>query len=172
MMRVFIIAALSADGYIARQPHELVDWSSKEDKQWFAKLTKEAGTVIMGSNTFKTIGKGLPDRRTIVYSRSPDLLTNEQSQSGVEATQEAPEALLKRLEQEGVKAVAICGGAMVYDLFLRTNLITELYLTTEPLLFGTGIRLCYEPMDIRLRLLERHELNVTGSTLSHYEVAG
>lgn len=162
MIQVSLIAVLSADGYIARRPDETVDWSSAEDKQLFVTLTKATGTIIIGSTTYKTLPSKLLGRRVIVYSHT--------SLEGVETTQEEPEALLRRLENEGVRAVAICGGASVYDAFLRTDLIHELHLVTEPLLFGTGIRLCYEPLHTRLHLTEHRQLNTSGTVYSHYEV--
>ncbi|MCL5782229.1 MAG: dihydrofolate reductase, partial [Patescibacteria group bacterium] len=60
-MKCFIIAALSADGYIARDEHHPAFWTSKEDKKRFVELTKRAGVVIMGSTTYTTIARPLKD---------------------------------------------------------------------------------------------------------------
>ncbi|NDE68363.1 dihydrofolate reductase, partial [bacterium] len=70
-MTTFIIAALTADGFIARDAgHSPFNWTSKEDKARFIHLTKEAGVVVLGSATFATFPKPLKDRRNIVYTRS------------------------------------------------------------------------------------------------------
>ncbi|HEX9722557.1 MAG TPA: dihydrofolate reductase family protein [Candidatus Paceibacterota bacterium] len=69
-MKVFLIAAMSADGFIARNSSHLASWTSKEDKQFFIEKTKEAGVVVMGLNTYKTIGRPLPGRLNIVYSKT------------------------------------------------------------------------------------------------------
>jgi dihydrofolate reductase len=87
----------------------------------------------------------------------------------IETTQEAPSRLLKRLEQEGATAVAICGGASVYDQFLRAGVVDELYLTYVPQLFGSGLSLCVEPLDSKLQLLDTTPLS-DGSVLCHYQV--
>jgi dihydrofolate reductase len=162
-MRVFIIASLTADGYIARNQTELVDWSSKEDKQLFVKLTKEAGVMVMGGNTYRTIGRPLPGRRSIVYSRQTI------DHEGVETTQEDPAELIKRLEAEGHEAVAICGGRSIYDMFLQADLVDELYLTVEPLLFGNGVNLSSAALTTKLKLIDNTMLN-DNTYLVHYKV--
>lgn len=164
-MKVFIIAAISADGFIARDTHELADWTSPEDKKLFVKLTKEAGVMVMGATTLATIGKALPGRRTIVYTTRPNELTVE----GVEPTTEEPKILLNRLGQEGATAVAICGGRSIYSLFMKSGLVTDLYLTVEPLVFGNGIPLFSDPLNAKLQLLE--STNLTSDVLLlHYSV--
>jgi dihydrofolate reductase len=165
-MKVFIIAALTADGFIGRDAGHLADWTSPEDKKLFVSLTKQAGTMVMGARTFATIGKALPGRRTLVYTSKPEAFSVE----GVEATNEAPEVLLQRLADEGVEQVAICGGASIYGLFMRAGLVDELYLTIEPVLFGAGITLFDAPTQTTLRLLESRPLN-DNTVLLHYAVA-
>ena len=60
-MKVFIIAAISADGFIAKDPKEpSTSWTSLVDKKHFSEITKRAGTVVMGAKTYETIGKALP----------------------------------------------------------------------------------------------------------------
>ena len=58
MIKVFIIAAISADGFIAKDTNHPAMWTSKADKKRFIELTKRAGVVIMGATTFKTLEKG------------------------------------------------------------------------------------------------------------------
>ena len=165
-MKVFIIAAISADGFIARSETELADWTSTEDKKLFVKLTKEAGVMVMGATTLRTIGRALPDRRTIVYTTHPDDLHI----VGVEPTREAPESLVQRLQNEGASAVAICGGSSIYSLFMDAGLVDELYLTVEPHLFGTGMPLFKNPLHTNLSLLEATNLS-PDVMLLHYAVA-
>jgi len=165
-MKVFIIAALTADGFIGRNAGHLADWTSSEDKKLFVSLTKQAGTMVMGSRTFATIGRALPGRKTIVYTSKPD----EFSVEGVEATNEPPAALLQRLAAAGVEAVAVCGGASIYGLFMRAGVVDELYITVEPILFGTGITLFDAETETRLQLLETKQLN-DNTVLLHYAVA-
>lgn len=164
-MKVFLIAAVSADGYIARHTTEVADWTSSEDKKLFAKLTKEAGVMVMGATTLATIGRALPGRRTIVYTHHPQRIAIED----VEPTTETPADLVARLRSEGVTALAVCGGASIYTLFMQAGVIDELYLTVEPVLFGAGISLFSEPVEARLQLLESTALT-SDSLLLHYAV--
>lgn len=144
-MKVFIIAAVTADGFIAKNPrHTPLDWTSKEDKQFFAEKTKKAGVVVMGENTFKTIGKSLKDRLTVVYSK--------ENWPGVESTQKEPGELLEDLEKRGYQEVAICGGSTIYTMFMESGLVDELYLTVEPITFGQGMRIFNKEIDKKLQL--------------------
>jgi dihydrofolate reductase len=164
-MKVFIIVAITADGYIARNSTELADWTSSVDKKLFVKLTKEAGVMVMGATTLATIGRALPGRRTIVYTLDPANITIE----GVEPTSEDPKALIERLENEGVKAVAICGGRSIYTQFMQSGVVDELYLTVEPTFFGTGVSLFSQPLATQLQLLEHVALS-PDVILLHYAV--
>lgn len=164
-MKVFIIAAISADGFIARNTTELADWTSSEDKKLFVKLTKEAGVMVMGATTLATIGRALPGRRTIVYTTHPQDINIE----GVEPTTEDPKLLVERLKNEGAEAIAVCGGRSIYSLFLQAGLVDELYLTVEPVLFGSGIGLFKDELNTKLSLLEATNLN-KDVILLHYAV--
>jgi len=165
-MRIFMIAAVTADGFIGRDAEHEADWTNKEDKRTFVELTKEAGTMIFGSTTYKTIGRALPDRRMIVMTSQPD---NQPAVEGVEFTNESPKNLVERLEKEGVTAVAICGGAKIYTAFMQAGLIQEVYLTVEPILFGTGVALFSSDLDQRLELINSKPLN-QHTLLQHYRV--
>ena len=163
-MKVFIIAAMSLDGFIGLNSDHLADWTSKEDKQLFVELTKEAGVMVMGSNTFQTIGRGLPGRKTIVYSRSMSL---DGVEGDVEVSALQPKELVQQLEQDGYQSVAICGGAQIYTMFLQAGIVTDLYISIEPLLFGSGISLAAGVERLDLRLVEHRLLN-DQTLLLHY----
>nr|AIA12836.1 Dihydrofolate reductase [uncultured bacterium]AIA12951.1 Dihydrofolate reductase [uncultured bacterium] len=166
-MKVFIIAAVTTDGFIGRDENQLsLDWTSNADKVLFMQLTKRAGVVVMGSRTFATMQRTLPERRLIVYTSQPEKITLE----GVEKTSEDPHELIERLKNEGAKGVAISGGAAIYDMFMKADLVDEMYLTIEPVLFGSGVRLFRDStLDHRLTLLEsRHRAD--GSIVLHYRI--
>ncbi len=143
---VFIIAALTADGLIAKNLQSpSTDWTSKEDKAFFTKKTKEAGVIIMGQNTYETIGKPLKDRLNVVYSR-------DKQYEGVEVTQKEPRELVQDLEKRGYKEVAICGGSTIYTLFMESGVVDKLYLTVTSIVFGSGTGLFNKPFDKNLDL--------------------
>lgn len=134
-MKVTAIVATSADGKIGlNKDHLSIIWTTQADKVFFTKKTKEIGVLVMGSNTYKTFNKGLKDRRLII-------LTNQQmpAAEGVEFSSEKPNELIKRLESEGVKELAVCGGSFVYSEFLQQNLVDEVFINIMPTLLGNGI---------------------------------
>ena len=152
MIKTLIIVALSADGFIARDPSEpSTVWTSKEDKKHFFETTKKCGAIIMGARTFETIGKALPGRRNIVYS------AKQINVSGIETTSLPPQELIGKLEKEGVTEVAICGGTTVYTTFMNAGLIDEIYLTIEPVLFGKGLPLFKEKISAKLELISSEQ---------------
>lgn len=152
-MNVFIIAALSADGFIARETREpSTRWTSKEDTRHFMERTKQAGVVIMGSKTFETFGaKPLPGRRTIIYSRS-------KKYGGAETTNELPRELIERLKKEGVKEVAIAGGSSIYTLFAKAGVVNTLILTVEGVVFGDGLPLFDEKVFLAIELASHTQI--------------
>jgi dihydrofolate reductase len=166
-MKVFIIAALTADGYIGLdESHRATSWTTKADKIFFVKRTKEAGTVVMGRKTFDTFGKPLKDRRLIILTSIPESITVE----GVEGSNESAADLVARLEREGVKELAVCGGASVYTQFLEAGLVDEIYLTIMPKIFGTGVPLFGTAQDADLELIQSERLEDGNSVLVHYRV--
>jgi len=166
-MNCFIIAAMSTDGYIAKDPSvPSTTWTGKEDKKRFVELSKRARVVIMGQNTWKTLGgRPLKDRLNIVYS--PERLADMPEQ--VEITSKTPAELLKELEGRGFTEAAICGGSQIYTMFMKSGLVNKLYLTIEPIVFGNGVRLFKEEMDFKLKLVNSASTE-SGALLLDYEV--
>lgn len=167
-MKVFIIAAMSADGFIGQEAGQSsLEWRSKADAKFFIERTKQAGVMVMGSTTYKTfrVRKAPPVRRLIVYTSRPENISGE----NVETTDEKPADLIERLSREGLRELAVCGGAQINTLFLRSGLVDEIYLTVEPVLFGSGVPLFSEALGQKLRLLESRAL-AENTLLLHYDV--
>jgi dihydrofolate reductase len=162
MIKTFIIAAVSADGFIAKDENHPAYWTSKEDKDRFVEITKRAGVVVMGSTTYETLKRPLADRLNIVYSRKRTF-------DGAETTQDAPKDLLKKLETRGYSEVAICGGSHIYTLFLKAHCVDKIYLTIEPKFFGVGINIFNEAVNFDLKLISA-EAMPSGSILAEYDV--
>ncbi len=157
-MHVFLIAALTADGYIARGVAEIsTKWTSKSDAQFFTERTKQAGVCIMGSSTFDTINRPLPGRVSIVLSRTPEKYSQWGDQ--VRGVNMQLEELLTMLADEGYSEVAVCGGTSVYTQFMRAGLVERLYLTTEPVVFGTGLKLFNATLHSEIKLEKTHHLS-------------
>lgn len=151
MIKAFIIVAMTADGFIAKDAHHAATWTSKEDKKFFVERTKQAGVMVMGQTTYETIGKPMPGRLNIVYSNK--------QYAGVETTTLDPKALLESLESRGYKEVAICGGATIYTIFMKAKLVDTMYITLEPILFGQGMGIFNDSIDAELELRDMKKLS-------------
>lgn len=159
MISAFIIVAQTADGFIAPFSKEgqgapSTVWTSGADKKKFVELTKKAGVIIMGLNTYRTIGRSLPNRLNIVYAPkgTPEI-------PGVELTDKSPQDLLIDLEARGFKEVAICGGSTIYSMFMEAKVVDKIYITVEPKIFGAGLSLFNKPIDSNLKLLSVEKLS-------------
>lgn len=153
-MIVTLVMALTADGKIGKDPDHFPDWTGKEDKKLFAAISKKAGAVIMGSKTFDTLGKPLPNRKNIIFSRN----RNRKSKwPNLHYTDKDPETILKDLEAEGYSEVVLAGGAWVNTLFAQANLIDNIIVTLSPKIFGTGLSLFTEAvyMELELKSMDR-----------------
>ena len=168
MTKVFIIVAQTTDGFIARHSQHEATWTSREDKKRFVEITKKAGVMIMGLNTFKTFPSPLKGRLHIVYSPDEDA-SKDNIEGVVEYTKESPAYLIKSLEERGFTEIAICGGSTIYTMFMKSGLVDTLYLTTEPVLFGSGMGIFNESLDKKLELVNLEKTEY-GTILSEYKV--
>jgi dihydrofolate reductase len=165
-MEVILLMAMTLDGKIAKDSLQLVDWTGKADKQYFVQVTREAGVVIMGSKTFDTIGKPLPGRKNIVLTRNPDRKSQEEN---LIFTDQSPGQIIKGLKEEGFERVTLIGGAIINSLFAKDGLITQIHVTLVPALFGRGLSLFRDPLDLALELVENREIE-KGHLLLVYRV--
>jgi len=160
-MQTFIIAAVTADGFIAKNDKHPAFWTSKEDKKRFVELTKRAGVVVMGSKTYATLPRPLSERLNIVYSRT-------KTYPGAETMNAGPVEVLRELERRGFKEVAICGGSEIYTMFMKAKVVDTLYLTVEPLVFGQGVKLFNEELLVHLKLVSSVQTE-SGALLLEYK---
>ncbi len=104
---IVLIAALAENRVIGRDGD--LPWQLPDDLARFKKVTL-GHCVIMGRRTFDSVGRPLPNRRSIVISRDPDLHID-----GVEVAGSLDAAL----EMAGdVERLFILGGGQIYRLAL------------------------------------------------------
>lgn len=166
-MRITLIVAGSVDGRIAADREQLTDWTSPEDKRFFVLKTKEAGVVIMGRRTFQTIGEPLAERLNIVMTHQEPKFDD--IPGVLECTRETPHAVVRSLEARGYTEAAVIGGREIFSAFLAADLATDIYLTIEPLLFGSGIPFVENIASKKLQLMSMEKLGEQ-SVLLHYVV--
>jgi len=108
------IAAMSENRVIGSGNQ--IPWHLPEDFKWFKRMTT-GQVIVMGRKTFESIGKPLPNRTTLVLSRS-DL-----SIPGVQVVHRIEDIDLGHETRD----VFICGGAEIYAETLPR--CSDLYLT-------------------------------------------
>jgi dihydrofolate reductase len=168
-MRCIAIAATTLDGKIALDAGHFSDWTSPEDKTFMRTLLEKCDVVVVGHNTYKTAIEPLSKRNCIVLTSS--VATTERKSDKLILWN--PMTTTFEAVAGEYKTVAILGGAKTYSYFLQNNLLDELYLTIEPLVFGRGINLFEHSSSkpARFKLLSMEKLNDTGSVLLRYEVS-
>jgi dihydrofolate reductase len=164
-MHIVLMMAMTADGKIAKTSEHFPDWTSKEDKRLFSLITKEHGVVIMGEKTFRTFPKPLPDRLNVVFT----LEKNPEIQENVKWVSGEPEEVLEELEKKGHKSAVLGGGTNLNTQFLKKNLISEIYLTVEPKIFGEGLGIFGGDFNADLKLNSCEKISES-AVLLKYEV--
>jgi dihydrofolate reductase len=109
------IAAMSLNRVIGRGNQ--IPWHLPEDFKWFKKITT-GNIIVMGRKTFESIGRPLPNRETIIVSRSGFSHPNTRTIGSLSE--------LAQFEKDA-REIFICGGAQIYVEALP--LCSELYLT-------------------------------------------
>lgn len=139
-----VFIAKSLDGYIAKLDGGL-DWlmnreTSGED-HGYNDFIKDMDGIVMGRKTFEKVLTFEPWPYTVpvvVMSKtfSPEQVP-EALKDRVRIVNSRPVDLLKHLETLGWQKVYVDGG-LVIQAFLREKLISDLVITTVPVLLGEG----------------------------------
>jgi len=110
-----LIAAIDEKRGIGRSGK--LPWHISEDLKRFKEITKSK-SVIMGRNTFESIGKSLPDRKNIVVTQDPNFQAE-----GVTIVNSIEDAI----DKAGHGDVFVIGGAQIFNQTI--DLADKLYLT-------------------------------------------
>lgn len=169
-MKIILYIGSTINGYIAKTDGDS-EWTSEEDLKGFYEQSKAAGNIMMGSNTYLAALKSgyfpFPDALNIVFSHQP--LENKWGDK-VMITDKTPQEIKAMLAQKGFTTAFLAGGGQLNASFAKENLIDEIYLDIEPLIFGKGIKMFAETdFSLELKLLSIKQLNKNTIQL-HYKV--
>lgn len=103
---ISMIAVIGKNRGLGKDNHLL--WNIPSDLKRFREITK-GHPVIMGRNTFVSIGHPLPNRVNIVVTRDPDY-----HHAGVTVASSIDDAIRKAHGAEGSEEIFIIGGAQIY----------------------------------------------------------
>jgi len=124
-MKIALIVAMARNRVIGKD--NAMPWHLPEDLKYFKRITLQK-PVIMGRNTFESIGKPLPQRTNIIVTRNPDykvpgcIVVN-----GLDQALQMVADLYETVGAEADSEVMIIGGAQIYEQSL--GLADRLYLT-------------------------------------------
>lgn len=116
-MPVISLVAAMAEGRVIGKDGDM-PWHLPQELQYFKEITM-GKPIVMGRNTFESIGRALPGRRNIVITSQPEKLPQE-----VDAVS-SPEAVLKLTQDD--EEIMVIGGGQIYRAFL--TLASKMYLT-------------------------------------------
>ena len=132
-----------------------IPWHLPEDFKWFKQMTT-GHVLVMGRKTFYSIGKPLPNRTTIMLTRSPEPVPGIITVSDLNKIDRDTLAL-------GQRQIFICGGAEIYRQALP--LCSDLYLTlVNRVVEGDAF---FPPFEDRFELV-REILNGPEFKILHY----
>jgi dihydrofolate reductase len=158
-MKVSLLMAQTLDGRIAKDANHFPDWTESADKKFFRSRTKEAGVMIFGRTTFETLPGVLPGRLSVVMSRSAGEW--EAREENLVFTSLSPKEILKKLKSLGFQNTIVAGGTTINSLFARENLIDQVIVTLSPLVFGQGLGVFDETVEMNLQLEKFEKIGET-----------
>ena len=169
-MKVILYMTITVNGFIAKEND---DTSFVSEVEWgnFRKTVKSVGNIIIGSRTYKIMRDGgefenLRNVRVIIVSNNINFKTIADNHSIVKNPQNA----LTILEKEGFNQALVAGGGTLNASFMAENLVDEIYLDIEPIVFGKGIKLFKKnDFETKLKLIETKKLSDNEIQL-HYQV--
>lgn len=173
-MKLTMVMLSSVDGKTTKgNDSNIYTWTSIEDQKYFFSLIKKNNLIIMGRETYdasKPVIKLEKGKLRIVLTRSPKNYSNETIKGQLEFSDETPEKLIQRLPTLEYKKALLVGGSIINGLFLKHNLVDELYLTIEPRIFGKGKNIIEgQLLDKSLQLTSVKKLNKNGTLLLKYK---
>jgi len=117
-MMITIIAAIAKNNALGKN-NDLI-WHLPADLKRFKKITT-GHYIIMGRNTFESIGKPLPNRTTIIITRNKNYFKD-----GCLIAHSLEQALEMAKDEE---QVFVIGGAQIYEYAMQHNLVDALDIT-------------------------------------------
>lgn len=177
MVTTHVFIAISLDGFIARSDGD-IDWLLQRDDptedHGYAAFIADKDLIVMGRGSYEkvlTFDSWPYDLPVLVLSEQlADAPVPEALKGKVRFSNLAPKDAMEKLAGENVQRIYLDGGRLVQS-FLREGLITDMVITTVPVLIGSGRPLFGElTQDIDLRLVSSRSFP-SGLVQSTYRLA-
>ena len=144
MISGHVFIATSLDGYIAKLDGG-IDWlisrDNADEDHGFNDFIKEMDGIIMGRGTFETLLGFDPWPYTVPVAVLSKTLTAKDLpinfKAKIRILNSSPAEAIETLANEGWRKVYVDGGLTIQS-FLREKLISDMVITTVPVLLGEG----------------------------------
>lgn len=176
MITGHVFIATSLDGFIARENGD-IGWLLKHDQagedHGYDDFIRDIDVIVMGRGTYEAVrsmGDWLYTRPVLVLSaqlaqQAVPFELNEK----VRFSDKSPERAMAMLQSEGARRAYVDGGRIIQS-FLALGMISDMVITTVPILLGTGRPLFGgDQRDVALAHKSTRSFP-SGLVQSHYEV--
>ena len=164
---ITMIMVMSLDGKISNEYAQIHEWASAEDQAHLKSILKQYDAAIMGRKSY--FCQDFPCEMYVLTHN--EQLLHQQDDSHVFYVTGDVRTVCKEMAKKGIKKAALLGGSHTNYLFLKNKLVTDIYITIEGKVFGTGQSLVIpRPLDCELVLDSVEKLNQRGTLLLHYIV--
>lgn len=153
-MKVILYMAMSANGFIAKADDN-TDFVSAAEWESFRSMIRKVGNMVIGRRTYDIMRKsnefsGFDKAKVVVVTQDKIFKAYGLNHFIAGSAQQA----VAFLEKQGFGEALVAGGGILNSSFMKQNLIDEIYLDIEPVIFGKGIRVFAEDdFEVRLKLV-------------------
>lgn len=176
MLTGHVFIATSLDGFIARENGD-IDWLLSHDQigedHGYDDFIRDIDVIVMGRGTYEAVrrmGEWFYTRPVLVLSTQLARQTVPSELNGrVRFVDMSPEEVMATLHSEGAKRAYVDGGAVIRS-FLKRDMISDMVITTVPVLLGAGRQLfggCQRDVALAHKYTRAFP---SGLVQSHYEV--
>ncbi|GAB4214197.1 MAG: dihydrofolate reductase family protein [Synechococcales cyanobacterium] len=170
-LKYYVAATL--DGFIAHTDGSFDGfvWDDQMIADFLADL-KQFGTVLMGRKTYEVgLKEGktspYPDMRQILFSTS----MTSSPDPAVELVQDDVVQVVQSLKKESELDIWLCGGSQLASTLLKANLIDQVIVKLNPVIFGSGIPLFSLAVPMTgLQMFRQKSYPESGIVVIYYQV--
>lgn len=172
--QVTLVAVQSLDGCITRGTEPGVGFASEADQAWFREALGQFDAIIMGRKTYGPVRdqihqaiKSGSKRLRIVMTQQPIDWQADHRPDLLEFDSRPPAEIVSDLSARGYPEIILLGGSTINRLFLEANLVDRIWLTLEPVIFGSGRRLVDRAVETRFRFESVENLDASSLLLKY-----
>ncbi len=167
-MELVGIAVMSLDGCLTRHDRAGTGFASKADHAFFRAALQTFDSTLVGRRTYEASRQGMlrareAPRLQVVLTSTPARFEGDARPERLEFRAMGVGGAVAELTSRGRARCALLGGTRLYTEALERSLLDELWVTVEPIVFGSGVRMFEGRIDGRFAFSSSETL--AGSTL-------